>query len=255
MTRWIIISFQDSCSFTIIELSLFHDYILSILIGIVVIITYILFYIIFNKNFYKNLSERTKIEIIWSVVPVFILIILVIPSIKVLYLIEDIKTPSLNFKIVAHQWYWSYIVPFFKRYFYKTNRKEYFFHEFDSIMENEKIPRLLNCDKRLIIPYKTNSRLLLFSTDVIHSFRIPSIGLKVDALPGRINQLFVNPSRIGIFFGQCSEICGANHSFIPISIKVVDIKTYDNITKNFLLENISENFTNIKKIILLSYSL
>lgn len=255
MTRWIIISFQDSCSFTIIELSLFHDYILSILIGIVVIITYILFYIIFNKNFYKNLSERTKIEIIWSVVPVFILIILVIPSIKVLYLIEDIKTPSLNFKIVAHQWYWSYIVPFFKRYFYKINRKEYFFHEFDSIIENEKIPRLLNCDKRLIIPYKTNSRFLLFSTDVIHSFRIPSIGLKVDALPGRINQLFVNPSRIGIFFGQCSEICGANHSFIPISIKVVDIKTYDNITKNFLLENISENFTNIKKIILLSYSL
>nr|BBB46770.1 cytochrome c oxidase subunit 2 [Sarcoptes scabiei] len=255
MTSWMMMSFQDSCSFTMMELSLFHDYMLSILMGIVVMITYILFYIIFNKNFYKNLSESTKIEIIWSVVPVFILIMLVMPSMKVLYLMEDIKTPSLNFKIVAHQWYWSYIVPFFKSYFYKTNSKEYFFHEFDSIMENEKMPRLLNCDKSLIIPYKTNSRLLLFSTDVIHSFSMPSMGLKVDALPGRINQLFVNPSRMGMFFGQCSEICGANHSFMPISMKVVDMKTYDNITKNFLLENISENFTNIKKIMLLSYSL
>lgn len=234
-------SFQDSCSPSIRELRVFHDHIVVVISGVIVLIRYIIGYLLLNFKYYKNLSEGTFIEMVWSVVPAFLLIILVIPSMKVLYFIEDVKSPSLTFKVIAHQWYWSYVVPFFKNFTFKVGDSYFFRMEYDSIIEDkESCPRLLGCSRDLTVPLNTTSRLLVSSTDVIHSFAVPSLGLKVDAIPGRINQLFVNPSRLGVFYGQCSEICGSNHSFMPIIIKVVDLESYDFIRKKFLLEVLQE---------------
>jgi len=136
------------------------------------------------------------------------------------------------------------VSPFFKNLrFISSENKILSYFEYDSIMEEFSIlidrPRLLNCSSSLFLPINTTSRLLITSTDVIHSFALPSLGLKVDALPGRINQLFSNPSRVGVFFGQCSEICGSNHSFMPIILKVCDLKNFDLVRKLFLLEEIN----------------
>ena len=133
------------------------------------------------------------------------------------------------------------MVPLFKNFSYKVGGELYSGYEYDSIMEREGFPRLLTCSRDLVVPVGVTSRLLVSSTDVIHAFAVPALGLKVDALPGRINQLFMNPSRLGLFFGQCSEICGSNHSFMPISLKVVPGGVYDSYRKILLLNLIEES--------------
>lgn len=247
MPRWLALGFQDIASPSIGELSNLHDHVITIIFRVIVLITYIIVYIIINTKFYKFLSEGTFIETIWSMVPAFLLVVLVIPSIKVLYIMEDIKSPSLTFKIIAHQWYWTYVVPFYNNVYYSLGGNKYDYHEYDSVMDSYSLdsdyPRLLGCSEDLFMPVNTTSRLLISSTDVIHSFAVPSLGLKVDALPGRINQLFSNPSRVGSFFGQCSEICGSNHSFIPIRVKVCRFENYDKITQTYLLDLISEEIS------------
>ena len=246
MPRWLALGFQDRSSPRIGELSCLHDHVMTIIFRVIILITYIMVYLLVNTKYYKFLSEGTFIETIWSIVPAFLLIILVLPSIKVLYMIEDVKSPVLTFKIVAHQWYWSYVVPLFKNFSYSFNSFESLSsYEFDSMLEEHSsdsdFPRLLGCSSDLFVPVNTTSRLLITSTDVIHSFALPSLGLKVDALPGRINQLFSNPSRVWRFFGQCSEICGSNHSFMPISLKVCGLTDYDNVSKSYLLDIVGDS--------------
>ena len=227
------------------ELSCLHDHVITIIFRVTILITYIIFYLLFNTKYYKFLSEGTFIETIWSMVPALLLVILVLPSIKVLYIMEDIKSPVLTFKIVAHQWYWRYVVPLFKNFSYLVNGFTVGCYEFDSILEESEetsdFPRLLGCSSDFYMPVNTTSRLLITSTDVIHAFALPSLGLKVDALPGRINQLFSNPSRVGGFYGQCSEICGSNHSFIPISIKICGLSDFDAVRKSYLLDIVSDS--------------
>lgn len=254
MPRWLVLGFQDRASIRMGELSCLHDHVMTIILSVIIFITYVMTYILVNSSYYKFLSEGTFIETIWSMVPAFLLIILVLPSIKVLYMIEDIKSPVLSFKIVAHQWYWRYVVPLFKNFSFLVNRKRFSSYEFDSIIEDIagdnalEVPRLLNCSSDFFLPVNTTSRLLITSTDVIHSFALPTLGLKVDALPGRINQLFTNPSRVGLYFGQCSEICGSNHSFIPISIKVCSVGDYDRVSKSYLLDILGDSFSSSYKL-------
>ena len=217
---------------------------------VIILITYVMVYLLVNTKFYKFLSEGTFIETIWSMVPAFLLIILVLPSIKVLYIMEDVKTPTLTFKIVAHQWYWRYVVPLLNNFsfsFLKGDNPQVFSHyEFDSMLEPwDEVgshPRLLGCSSDFFIPVGVTSRLLITSTDVIHSFSLPVLGLKVDALPGRINQLFASPSRLGWFFGQCSEICGSNHSFMPIRVKICNLLDFDRVRETYLLDLLEESF-------------
>nr|YP_010510808.1 cytochrome c oxidase subunit II [Chortoglyphus arcuatus]UBQ34120.1 cytochrome c oxidase subunit II [Chortoglyphus arcuatus] len=241
MPSWLGLNFQDSCSFSSGELFFLHDHVMVIMFMVVILITYIMFYLLVNLKFYKFLSEGTLIETIWSMVPAFLLVILVFPSMSTLYIMEDYKFPSLTFKVVAHQWYWSYVVPLFKSLnFSLKGLGDFSFYEYDSMMEefsdSEGFPRLLGCSSDFFMPVGVSSRLLITSTDVIHSFSLPSMSLKVDALPGRINQLFVNPSRVGLFFGQCSEICGSNHSFMPISVVVCSLSDFDSLGKSYLMD-------------------
>lgn len=220
------------------ELSCLHDHVMTIMFRVIILITYVIYYLLVNTKYYKLFSEGTFIETIWSLVPAFLLVVLVLPSMRVLYIVEDVKSPVVSFKIVGHQWYWSYVVPFYKNFSYSLQNFSVGSYEFDSTLGDS--PRLLGCTSDFFIPVNTTSRLLITSTDVIHSFSLPALGLKVDALPGRINQLFSNPSRVGIFFGQCSEICGSNHSFIPIRVKVGSLIDYDTVSKGYLLQVIGD---------------
>lgn len=177
-------------------------------------IFYLLVTIALNKITNIKLFEGQIIELIWTIIPALILVFIALPSLRALYLLDEVKTPAITIKTVGHQWYWSYEYSDFPNI------------EFDSyiIPSNELKAnelRLLEVDNRTVIPYNTQIRLLVSAADVIHSWTIPSMGIKVDALPGRLNQLRMFSLRPGILYGQCSEICGANHRFMPIVLEVV----------------------------------
>lgn len=233
MSSWIGLNFQDCRSISMGELNFLHDHIITVILSVILLISALISLLLKRHLYYKFLSEGTLIETIWSLIPALLLLILLLPSIKVLYIVEDVKSPSVTFKIIAHQWYWRYVSPVFKNF--RTSKS----YEFDSNLERSKRFRLLSCRENIFIPTTVTSRLIITSTDVIHSFSIPSMGLKVDALPGRINQLFCNPWRVGLFFGQCSEICGSNHSFIPVAVNFCTIEYFEKIRKFYSLEDIN----------------
>nr|YP_010535521.1 cytochrome c oxidase subunit II [Ornithodoros erraticus]UYB78277.1 cytochrome c oxidase subunit II [Ornithodoros erraticus]UYB78290.1 cytochrome c oxidase subunit II [Ornithodoros erraticus] len=218
MMTWTNISFPNSNSPIMEQLIFFHDHSMMIIIMIVIITLYMIFNILANKMANRFLMEGQEIETLWTILPAIILITIALPSLRLLYLMEESFFPSISMKIMGHQWYWSY---------------EYsdFNIEYDSFMiPSEEMTsstfRLLDVDNRLIMPYNTNARILVTSADVIHSWTIPSLGMKMDAVPGRLNQITTMANRPGIFFGQCSEICGANHSFMPISMEITSINNF-----------------------------
>jgi cytochrome c oxidase subunit 2 len=190
------------------QLSLFHDHSMIFVSILTVISLYIVFIPIFQKSYNKYCMESQELELFWTVMPSVILLFIALPSIKILYFMEESSNPSVTIKSVGHQWYWSY----------ESSIKVDF--TFDRFMESSLVHRLIK--NRIAVPVlcSNRTRFLVSSEDVIHSWTVPSIGVKVDALPGRLNQLIMFPKKPGLFFGQCSEICGANHSFIPISLLV-----------------------------------
>nr|DBA43886.1 TPA_asm: COX2 [Bombus personatus] len=210
MSTWNMLMFQDSNSFYSDNLISFHNLTMMMMMMIITLTTF--FILDFSMNKFLNLSllKNHTIEIIWTMIPMIILMIICFPSLKILYYIDEIMNPYFSIKAIGHQWYWSYEYPEFNNF------------EFDSYMLNYELKnqfRLLETDNRLIIPFKISMRMIISSLDVIHSWTIPSLGIKVDAIPGRINQLNLFCIRPGIYFGQCSEICGMNHSFMPIMLE------------------------------------
>nr|YP_010117199.1 cytochrome c oxidase subunit II [Downesia tarsata]QPM99427.1 cytochrome c oxidase subunit 2 [Downesia tarsata] len=208
------------------QLTFFHDHALLILTIITILVTQILMNLFFNKFSHRYLLEGQTIEIIWTVLPALTLMFIAIPSLKLIYLMDEISNPLISIKTIGHQWYWTYEYSDFKNI------------EFDSYMipskdlENFQF-RLIEVDNRMVIPYKSQIRMLVTSSDVIHSWAIPSLGVKVDATPGRINQFSFSCFRTGLFIGQCSEICGTNHSFMPIVIESISPKYFINWMKSF----------------------
>nr|AEG25312.1 cytochrome c oxidase II [Philotrypesis pilosa] len=220
MSMWSQIMLQDANSPIMENMVMFYDYSMVIITLVISLIMYLLFFMFLNKLTNRFLLDGQMIEIIWTVIPIFFLIFLAIPSLKLLYLSDEINNPNMSIKVMGHQWYWSYELNDFKSI------------NFDSFMikdeNNNDLFRLLDVDNRLILPFNSQIRFLISSYDVIHSFTIPSLGSKVDAVPGRINQINLFLKRPGIFFGQCSEICGINHSFMPIVIEFTSLKNFIN---------------------------
>jgi cytochrome c oxidase subunit 2 len=204
MPNWIALSFQDRISPSIEHILFFHDHAIIILILITILTLYLVVTLIIRKKFNKFIIEGQEIETIWTILPAFLLIFIAFPSLKTLYLIEDTKTPNITIKISGHQWYWSYE-------YTSLN-----IVETENFIENSNILRLIKTREILYLPVNMLIRSLVTSVDVIHSWTIPSLGTKVDALPGRLNQIFLFSKRVGLYTGQCSEICGTNHSFMPI---------------------------------------
>nr|YP_009725532.1 cytochrome c oxidase subunit II [Homoeoxipha nigripes]QHQ73123.1 cytochrome c oxidase subunit 2 [Homoeoxipha nigripes] len=221
MSTWSNLNIQNSSSPLMEQLIFFHDHTLLILSMITIMISYIMISLFWNKFNNRFLFQGQMIEMIWTILPAVTLVFIALPSLKLLYLLDDSYNPMMSFKTIGHQWYWSYEYMDFKNMI-----------EFDSYMLNEfnslNLFRLLDVDNRTIIPMNIQIRNLITSADVIHSWTIPTLGIKSDATPGRLNQILFIINRPGVFFGQCSEICGINHSFMPIVIESTNLNSFIN---------------------------
>nr|AZL93427.1 cytochrome c oxidase subunit 2 [Platygaster sp. ZJUH_2016029] len=224
MSTWLKLNLLDSASPSMLNLMLFHEYSLTFIIMILSTTFYMIMILIKNKYYSSKIYDHQLIESIWTLIPSMILMLLAIPSLKILYLLEEIYTPNLSIKILGNQWYWSY------------NYGEFNNINFDSYMiKNNNLNnfRLLDTDNNIILPPNLIIRFIVSSTDVIHSFTIPSMGMKMDAIPGRLNQSSIFPMYLGMFYGQCSEICGANHSFMPIVLEITKMNNFMTWIKTF----------------------
>nr|QBZ38071.1 cytochrome c oxidase subunit II [Bambusiphaga luodianensis] len=214
--KWIKFSLPDGHSPTMEQLIFFHDHTMSIIVSITIMIFILINSLIKNKLINLNVTEHQTIETLWTIMPTIILFMIAIPSLKILYSMEELINPSVSIKSIGHQWYWSY------EYSDKNNK------EFESYMKYDEKDnfRLLEVDNRMKSPYLTQTRMIFTSTDVLHSWTIPSLGIKMDAIPGRLNQSSLMIKKPGIFMGQCSEICGTNHSFMPIMLESIKLNMF-----------------------------
>nr|YP_009654877.1 cytochrome c oxidase subunit II [Scotinophara lurida]QCI09445.1 cytochrome c oxidase subunit II [Scotinophara lurida] len=220
MATWGNIMIQDANSSLMEQLTFFHDHTIMILSMITIMVAYIMMSLTKNLFINRYLLEGQTIEFIWTLLPAITLMFIALPSLRLLYMIDEINNPSITLKVIGHQWYWSYEYSDFSE------------TEFDSYMKpvnelNHEEFRLLDVDNRTILPMNTQIRIVVTAADVLHSWAIPALGVKIDAVPGRLNQGAININRPGLMYGQCSEICGANHSFMPIVIE-------STLTENFL---------------------
>nr|QXT44065.1 cytochrome c oxidase subunit 2 [Apicotermitinae gen. D sp. CAM075]QXT44364.1 cytochrome c oxidase subunit 2 [Apicotermitinae gen. D sp. CMRT020] len=221
MTTWLNLTLQDSASPIMEQLIYFHDHALMIMLMIITTVFYTMISIIQNKQTSRFILEGQMIETIWTIAPAIILVFIAMPSLRLLYLMDEIHSPVLTLKTVGHQWYWSYEYSDFTKL------------EFDSYMvQQEDLQtnsfRLLDTDNRVVLPMNSPIRMIVTAADVLHSWTVPSLGVKTDATPGRLNQVSFSINRPGILYGQCSEICGANHSFMPIAIESVSTNQFIN---------------------------
>nr|UBQ34000.1 cytochrome c oxidase subunit II [Neoplerochila sp.] len=226
MPMWSQINLQEANSPLMEQLIFFHDHTLMILIMITVMVTYIMSSMMFNKLINKSLLESQKIELIWTILPAVTLVFIALPSLRILYLMDEINEPLITIKSIGHQWFWSYEYSDFKNVEFDSYMKPT-----NELLENEF--RLLDVDNRVVLPINTPTRILITSADVIHSWTIPSLGIKIDATPGRLNQGTMFIKRPTLMFGQCSEICGVNHSFMPIVVESTSMNMFINWIKNF----------------------
>nr|YP_003856710.1 cytochrome c oxidase subunit II [Stichopus sp. SF-2010]YP_009989804.1 cytochrome c oxidase subunit II [Stichopus monotuberculatus]YP_010370162.1 cytochrome c oxidase subunit II [Stichopus ocellatus]ADL59790.1 cytochrome c oxidase subunit II [Stichopus sp. SF-2010]QNN01406.1 cytochrome c oxidase subunit 2 [Stichopus monotuberculatus]UOU95596.1 cytochrome c oxidase subunit 2 [Stichopus ocellatus] len=229
MATWAQLGLQDASSPLMEELVYFHDYTLIILTLIIILVFYGLLSLLSSSFTNRFFLEGQELETIWTIVPALILIFIAFPSLQLLYLMDEVNNPFLTIKAIGHQWYWSY------------EYTDYHEIEFDSYMVPTSDlevgqPRLLEVDNRLVLPFQNPIRILVSSADVLHSWAVPSLGVKMDAVPGRLNQTSFLINRTGLFYGQCSEICGANHSFMPIVIESVPFENFE----NWITQNIEE---------------
>nr|QTZ18996.1 cytochrome c oxidase subunit 2 [Manota sp. WQY001] len=223
MATWSNLNLQNSASPLMEQLIFFHDHSLLILILITILVMYMFFMMFINKFTNRFLLSGQMIEIIWTTIPAIMLLFIAFPSLRLLYLLDEVNNPSISLKILGHQWYWSYEYPDFNNI------------EFDSYMINNtdnNLFRLIDTDNHIVLPMNCQVRALVSATDVIHSWTIPALGVKIDAMPGRMNQTNFMINRPGLFYGQCSEICGINHSFMPIVVESIKSSYFINWIKN-----------------------
>ena len=235
------VGFQDPAS-PISEgiINLHHD-VMAILLFVLGVVSIIMFVAIYSFNaatykptlYYTGITHNTQVEFVWTLIPCLILLLIAAPSFKLIFSLDDVLAPQMTVKVMGHQWYWTY--EYSNIADDNTPLTDSLTQQpkiFDSYMIKEedlvskaanisdlRILRLLEVDQRLVLPWGKNIRFLISSADVLHSWSIPSIGVKMDACPGRLNQVNLFLNRPGVFYGQCSEICGVNHAFMPICIE------------------------------------
>jgi len=244
------LGFQKSASKSMSDIVWFHDYmLLPIITAITVFVLFLLAYACIRFRASKNpvastTSHNTTIEVIWTLVPCLILIVMAVPSFKVLYSQDEIPKADVTIKAIGYQWYWGYEYP-------DENIV------FDSYMIEDKDlkegqPRLLAVDNEVVVPVNKVVKVMITANDVLHAWALPSFGVKRDAVPGRINETWFKADRTGTFYGQCSELCGIKHAFMPITVNVVSEEDYNQWLEKakveFAKEEISNNIKVAKKI-------
>ena len=219
MTFWGQKIFQDAGSSTILHLTEFHDHAMLILTIVICVVSFVIAGLYVNEFTGRMYLKHETLETVWTYTPGILLIILGIPSLQLLYIIDELGRPVLTLKAIGHQWYWRYEYSDFS---------DITFDSFIVPCEDLKTgaSRLLETDHRVCVPFNAQVRVVVTSIDVIHSWAVPSLGVKVDAIPGRLNQIILQCNKYGVYYGICSEICGANHAFMPIVIEVVPSEVF-----------------------------
>jgi len=236
------LGFQKSASETMDDIVWFHDYmLLPVITAITVFVLFLIAYACIRFRASKNkeastTSHNTFIEVIWTLVPCLILIVLAVPSFKVLYSQDEIPKADVTIKAIGYQWYWGYEYP-----------DENII--FDSYMIEEKDlkegqPRLLSVDNEVYVPVNKVVKVMITANDVLHAWALPSFGVKRDAVPGRINETWFKADRVGTFYGQCSELCGIKHAFMPITVNVVTEEEYNQWLEKAKVEFAKEEINN-----------
>ncbi|WGR94048.1 cytochrome c oxidase subunit II [Bradyrhizobium sp. ISRA443] len=192
----------------------FHNFLLVLITLITLFVLALLVIVVVKFNARANpvpsrTTHNTLIEVAWTLIPVLILVGIAVPSFRLLFLELDVPKPDLTVKVTGKQWYWSYAYP--------DNGK----FEFDSLLDKDKQPRLLGVDNEMVVPVNKVVRIQTTGADVIHSFAVPAFGIKIDSIPGRLNETWFKATKTGMFYGQCSELCGKDHAFMPIAVRVV----------------------------------
>jgi cytochrome c oxidase subunit 2 len=205
---------QEAATQVMEDITWFHNWLLIVITVITLFVLALLAIVAVKFNAKANpvpskTTHNTLIEVAWTLIPVLILVAIAIPSFKLLFLQLDIPKADLTIKATGKQWYWSYAYP--------DNGK----FEFDSLMAQDKAPRLLGVDNEMVVPVNKIVRIETTGADVIHSFAVPAFGIKIDAIPGRLNETWFQATKLGMFYGQCSELCGKDHAFMPIAVRVV----------------------------------
>ncbi|MBL4908209.1 MAG: cytochrome c oxidase subunit II [Sneathiella sp.] len=218
------LGFQDAFSPVAHDMNDFHNLLLVIITVITLFVMALMVYVAVRFNRKANptpskTSHNTVIEILWTVVPIMILVMIAIPSFKLLYYGDRIEKADMTLKATGYQWYWGY------EYVEQDGL------EFEAVMleddeRKEGQPRLLATDNAIVLPVDTNIRLLVTAEDVLHAWAMPAFGVKIDAVPGRLNETWMRIEKAGMYYGQCSELCGARHGFMPIMIKAVSKEDY-----------------------------
>ena len=205
---------QESASPVMDNITWFHNFLFVLITIITLFVLALLVIVVVKFNAKANpvpsrTTHNTLIEVAWTLVPVLILVGIAVPSFRLLFLELDIPKADLTIKATGKQWYWTYAYP--------DNGK----FEFDSLMAADKQPRLLGVDNEMVVPVNKVIRVQTIGADVIHSFAVPAFGIKIDAIPGRLNETWFKATKTGMFYGQCSELCGKDHAFMPIAVRVV----------------------------------
>lgn len=227
MIKWLPLTFQNITTPSSHLVDWLHDYILVFLVFILVFVGGVLLSLVSNVLIRAKIFEASLLEFVWTVFPGAVLVLIGIPSLSILYSGENLNLSDMSVKVTGHQWYWSYDYRDFS-----TVEFDSYLKPLEDLAQGE--PRLLETDNHLVIPLGTSARFLISSSDVLHSWALPGLALKADANPGRINILFSNLLTCGLFYGQCSEICGANHSFIPICLEIAPITSFNIWLNSFL---------------------
>lgn len=205
----------------------FHNLMMWIISGIVIFVTALLIWVVIRYRAKANptpskTTHNVALEILWTVIPVIILIVIAVPSFKMLYYLDRVEEPDMTIKVTGYQWYWGYEYQDHEG----VNFLSYMIPEED-IDESKGQKRLLSVDNPVVLPIDTNIQILVTSADVIHSFTVPAFGFKKDAVPGRLNETWVRIDKPGTYFGQCSQICGINHAFMPVEIRAVTKEEFE----------------------------
>lgn len=219
MSIWGQLALQDAASPVINQLTSLHDHAILIVLLVITFVFYMLTALIQNSFTYLTAKRAHTLEAVWTILPAAILICLAVPSLRLLYFIDEVADPRVTLKAIGHQWYWAYEYSDLKALAFDS-----YIIPTDDLQPG--IFRLLEVDHRAVLPTNIEIRVITTSSDVIHSWAVPSLGVKIDAIPGRINQTRITLNRPGVFYGQCSEICGSRHSFMPVAIEAVTPTTF-----------------------------
>ena len=213
------IGLQEAASPVMERITSFNDLVFIISVVITVFVLFLLLYVVFRFNAKRNpvpskTSHNTLLEVVWTVLPIIILVVIAIPSFRLLYFTDRTEEAEMTIKAIGHQWYWSYEYPDFDDF----SLDAFMIQEREDLEEGQ--PWLLETDIRVMLPVDTTIRILVTADDVIHAWAVPAFGIKIDAVPGRLNETWVRADREGVFYGQCSELCGVDHAFMPIAVEV-----------------------------------